>query len=368
MSQIQFISDPEVRLRLRPLTDYRQVEDLVYGLWSIKTHWERALANTPGPWEIPAHLLPNVALCQALQKLPNACRLDLKNGYHISKGPFPCQRSEIYQAEVEYLHHPEDLLTLLQRDLSQHILSEPKGKSWEALGKGNQFLGDPSLVLADEQAIAHGAYFDLSKGPIYLGAGVEIEMGAYLQGPIAIMRGTRVLSGAQIRGATYLGSHGVMGGEIKSSLIFSHSNKGHQGYLGDSIIGSFCNLGAMTTVSNLKNNWKNPKVYDYSRKGNRISERQKLGLISGDYVSTAIASIFNTGTVIGSHANLVCHQFPDTHIPPFRYGQAPALQVFQKEQALAHAKAWRTAKGMDWNDALGESFEAIWKGHLDFRN
>jgi NDP-sugar pyrophosphorylase family protein len=209
---------------------------------------------------------------------------------------------------------------------------------------------------------------DASKGPIYIGEEVQVQIGTLIQGPAALLNGATTNIGAKIRPNTTVGPGCKVGGEINHCIFFPFSNKAHDGYLGNSIVGSFSNLGALTNGSNLRNDIQPVLLYDYTLKAPRNTGIKSLGQIIGDYVTTGVGTNLNTGTVIGSHCNVSSIGFPPRYIPSFSFGEYPALGSFDFEKAYAAACAWIALKNQQIPENLRQSMEEIWKADTSFRN
>ena len=177
-----------------------------------------------------------------------------------------------------------------------------------------------------------------SKGPIYIAAHAEVMEGCMLRGPLAMCEHSTTKMGTKIYGATTLGPHVKIGGEVNNSVIFGYSNKGHDGFLGNSVLGEWCNLGADTNNSNLKNNYSEVKVWSYKENKELGTALKFCGLFMGDHSKSGINTMFNTGTVVGVSSNIFGADFPPKHIPSFQWGGAAGFQAFQFDKALEVAK------------------------------
>ncbi len=176
-------------------------------------------------------------------------------------------------------------------------------------------------------------------GPIYIGKNAEIQEGSLLRGPISIGEESRVKMGTKIYGATTIGPYCIAGGEIKNSIMMGFSNKGHDGYLGDSVLGEWCNLGAGTSNSNLKNNASNIKIWSKADNG-FINAGTKCGLLMGDYSRSAINTSFNTGTVVGNCCSIFGDGFPPKFVADFTWGH----EKYIFEKAIADISNWKKLK------------------------
>jgi len=208
-------------------------------------------------------------------------------------------------------------------------------------GRPSQPLDDPfskiygqDNLFMEEGASIRAAVIDADSGPVYLGKGARIQEGAVVRGPFAMGEGSSVSMGAKIRGDSSIGPHCKIGGEIANSVMFGYSNKAHDGYLGNSVIGTWCNLGADTNVSNLKNNYANVKVYNYLKNGFVDTGLQFCGLLMGDHSKCGINTMFNTGTMVGVSCNLFGSGYPRSFIPAFSWGGASGMVTYRMEKAI----------------------------------
>src|SRR4030095_9337752 len=162
--------------------------------------------------------------------------------------------------------------------------------------------------------------------------------GAVVRGPVTIGEDSVIKMGALIYGPAAIGPGCKVGGEVKEVVLLAHSNKSHEGFLGNSIIGEWCNLGAGTTVSNLKNNYSNVKMWDFSTQDMRDSGLQFLGTVIGDHSKTGILTMFNTGTIVGVATNIFGGGYPPKFIPSFSWGGSAGLTTHRLEDALDTAR------------------------------
>jgi hypothetical protein len=182
------------------------------------------------------------------------------------------------------------------------------------------------------------------------------------------MDGSITNIGAKIRPHTTIGPGCKVGGEISASLFFPNSNKAHEGYIGNSIIGSFSNLGALTSCSNVRNDLKSVQLYDYSTNALRDIHRKSFGIVMGDFVCTGIHTKFNTGTVIGNHCNISGSQFLPKFIPALTWGEYPNFGPYRMDRAEENAVAWIKAKNQKIPENLLGSIQEIWKEEANARN
>jgi UDP-N-acetylglucosamine diphosphorylase / glucose-1-phosphate thymidylyltransferase / UDP-N-acetylgalactosamine diphosphorylase / glucosamine-1-phosphate N-acetyltransferase / galactosamine-1-phosphate N-acetyltransferase len=220
---------------------------------------------------------------------------------------------------------------------------------------------DPGSIFIEEGARLQYCFLNASTGPIYIGRNAEIMEGSLIRGPFACCEGATVKMGAKIYGATTLGPYCTGGGEIKNSVFFGYSNKGHDGYLGDAVIGEWCNLGAGVSASNLKNNAGEIGVWHpASRK--TIAAGQKCGLLMGDYSRAAINTAFHTGTMVGVCCNIFGEGLPPKYVPDFCWGQDGRTR-YEWDKALRDIGNWKKLKNQTLTDqeilTLSHIFEQL---------
>ncbi len=205
---------------------------------------------------------------------------------------------------------------------------------------------NPKDVFLEEGVQTRACILNAETGPIYLGKGAEIQEGSLIRGPFALGEQSVVAMGSKIRGDSTVGPYCKIGGEISNSVILGYSNKGHEGYLGNSILGEWCNLGADTNTSNLKNDYGQVKQWSYATNNFEDTGRQFVGLVMGDHSKAGINTMFNTGTVVGVSANIFGGDFPPKYIPSFSWGGAARLEVYRLDKALAVAKRVMQRRGI----------------------
>jgi UDP-N-acetylglucosamine diphosphorylase/glucosamine-1-phosphate N-acetyltransferase len=198
--------------------------------------------------------------------------------------------------------------------------------------------GEQNIFVEDGVHI-RAAVLNAEDGPIYLGKNSVVQEGALIKGPFALCEGSTVNMGGKMRGDSTIGPYSKVGGEVSNSVIFGYSNKGHDGFIGNTVIGEWCNLGADTNTSNLKNNYENVKLWSYAKGGFADTGLQFCGLMMGDHSKCGINTMFNTGTVVGVSANIFGDGFPRNFIPSFAWGGASGFTTFQVKKAFE--TAWR---------------------------
>jgi UDP-N-acetylglucosamine diphosphorylase/glucosamine-1-phosphate N-acetyltransferase len=244
----------------------------------------------------------------------------------------------------------EDFALLRQIASPGMPLTDPYTKTYKP---ENIYLGADSEIWA--------AILNATKGPIYIGEKVVVQEGSVLQGPLAIRNNAVISPGAILRPETTIGPYCKIGGEVSNANIHAYSNKSHHGFLGNAVIGSWCNLGAGTSCSNLKNNYGKVKIFDYSSRSFCATELQFCGVLMGDHSKTSINTMLNTGTVVGVFANIWGGGFPPKWIPSFSWGGAAGLEVFLQEQALAVATRVMQRRNLTPDAAYRSFLEELWR-------
>jgi len=213
-----------------------------------------------------------------------------------------------------------------------------EGRRSQPLSALNTVVGDPSLVFLEEGAVCEASTLNTKGGPIYIGRGAEVMEGCLLRGPIVLGENAQLKMGAKVYGPSAFGPECRVGGEVNNSVILGFSNKGHDGFLGNSVLGEWCNLGADTNNSNLKNTYGEVKVFSHAEGKEVSTGLQFCGLFMGDHAKSGINTMFNTGTSVGPCANVFGGGFPPKRIPSFAWGGADGFSTYDIERAIDAAK------------------------------
>lgn len=380
------LSDAGLHRHLLPLTYTRPLAGLRCGIRTIAEGWREWSGLPIGfrtepylqgkfptvvadrTWEVHGGALPTSDLVNAV--------LDLLPGQVLMQGGRPlafCSEGTAPVSEMDwrtppaYLeqvgHAGEVLLVERPWHAFQHCASAIRadfaaitsGRKSMALSASNTVIGDPSLVFLEEGAKVEASILNTLNGPIHIGGGAEVMEGCMIRGPFALGVNAQLKMGAKIYGACSFGPECRVGGEVGNSVILGYSNKGHDGFLGNSVLGEWCNLGADTNTSNLKNTYGEVAAWSYMAEAQTPTGQQFLGLVMGDHAKSAINTMFNTGTVAGPCANVFGAGFPPKHIPAFTWGGGEGSSTYALD------KAFRTcAKVMERRHVpFGEEDEAI---------
>lgn len=360
--------DDESRERMLPLSYTRPVAELRTGILTIRERWETLLSGrasyitseylTPkyamqladDNIVINGAVVPNDRLVRLIEQLePNealmekgdliAARLNRAQFDHLFQNESIDEISGIELGDTPFIHltHLWDLILSLRTTIEYDYHLITKGRITQRIPSYNQVLA-PDNIFLEEGAQVTMAILNAQSGPIYIGKDAQVMEGAIIRGPVTIGEGSIIKMGAKIYGPTAIGPGCKVGGEVKESIFLGHSNKAHDGYLGNAIIGEWCNLGAGTSVSNLKNNYSNIRMWDYSTRSMQDSGLQYLGLIMGDHSKSGINTMFNTGTVVGVASNIFGAGFPPKFIPSFSWGGANGFITHRLDEALDTAR------------------------------
>jgi UDP-N-acetylglucosamine diphosphorylase/glucosamine-1-phosphate N-acetyltransferase len=261
--------------------------------------------------------------------------------------------------------------TKVRRLTDLFLLNGPQIRAdfaWLTAGRASQPIADrhtvvynPEQVFLEPGARVRACILNADTGPIYIGKDADIQEGSIIRGPFAIGTESVVALGAKLRGDITVGPYCKVGGEISNSVLFAHSNKGHEGYLGNSVLGEWCNLGADTNNSNLKNDYGTVKQWSYAHNDFVDTGRQFVGLVMGDHSKAGINTMFNTGTVVGVSANVFGGDFPPRHVPSFTWGGAAGLEVYRLDKALATAERVLARRNLPLTDTDRQILTHVFK-------
>lgn len=251
--------------------------------------------------------------------------------------------------DTEYLKldHVWDLFKINDAALRQDFELLTKGRKSAPISDTNRVLG-PENVFLEPGVSMEFATINAQTGPVYIGKGATIMEGVLIRGPLAIGEHSILKMGAKVYGATTLGPHCKIGGEVKNTILQGYSSKSHEGYLGDAAIGEWCNLGADTNNSNLKNNYEEVKMWNYSTNTFIKTGMQFCGLVMGDHSKTGINTMLNTGTVVGIAANVFGSDFPRNFIPSFAWGGHKGFQTYRAEKAFETMERVMSRRNLDF--------------------
>lgn len=356
------LSDNGLHERFAPLTLTRPVGDLRIGMMTNTERWKllagaeiyydteaylqhKFLTSNHRDITINAALIPSKSIAQVILSLPEDAVLQYEdvelarkgNGTEEVKwlGEKPLilsQRWHLYQYNDAALENDFQLVT--------------EGRVSQPLSPTNTVIGDPSRIFLEEGAVVEASVLNTRRGPVYLGKDAEIMEGCMIRGGLALGAHSVLKLGTKVYGAVTLGPHCKVGGEVNNVVFQAYSNKGHDGFLGNALIGEWCNLGADTNTSNLKNNYADVSTYSYETKSEIKTDVQFMGVCIGDHSKCGINTMFNTATVVGVSCNVFGADFPDKYIPSFSWGgQNPV--PFNFEKAVEYSNNMMRRRGLE---------------------
>jgi len=347
------LADFEAHLRFAPLSLTRPIGDIRVGLFTNLERWSILLPDDHIGFQSESYLrdefeelndgkivnaciIPNEDFVASIVYLEDNCRLMLGNNTMAISGTG--KNIINYKGEKPILiNHRWELLSVNAAAISNDINLIKESIAYQKIPKDVIVIGPKDSIYLEEGAILSSCTLNTNEGPIYISKGAEVMEGALIRGPFALCENAVVKMGAKIYGASTIGPFCKVGGELSNVIFQSYSNKGHDGFLGNSYIGEWCNLGADTNVSNLKNNYDSVSSYCYEKKEEVNTGLQFLGLFMGDHSKTGINSMFNTGAVVGVSCNLYGAGFFPKHTPSFSWGEPNALEPFRIEKSLEYA-------------------------------
>jgi UDP-N-acetylglucosamine diphosphorylase/glucosamine-1-phosphate N-acetyltransferase len=253
--------------------------------------------------------------------------------------------SREYKNNILCIRNLWDIFTLNAIVLRDDFARITKGRKTRPISQTNKIIGADNIFI-EEGAKVEFSIINAESGPVYIGRNAEIMEGNIIRGPLAMCENSILKMGSKIYGAVTIGPYCKVGGEINNTVFTANSNKAHDGFIGNSVIGEWCNLGAGTSNSNLKNNYAKVKLWNYSSEHFMDTGLQFCGLIMGDHSKCGINTMFNTGTVIGICANIYGSGFPRNFIPSFSWGGASGFMVYQPEKAIETAEIVMKRRGV----------------------
>ena len=366
--------DGPARNALLPFTFTRPVADILVGIMTIRQKWEMRLGSTTTTIteEYLSEKFPMVEMEENIMInasfLPNSDLVELVSNLEINQAIFQgddviafhthenqqevdFETYEIieFQGECIRIEHTCDIFSknaaAIKEDfelLTEERKSQPIPKSVNTI--------EPENIFIEEGAKLEFVTLNASKGPIYIGKNTEIMEGSVIRGPFALCEGAIVKMMAKIYGATTIGPYSKIGGEVNNAVLFAYSNKGHDGFLGNSVLGEWCNIGADTNTSNLKNNYEEVKLWNYETESFEKTGLQFCGLMMGDHSKCGINTMFNTGTVVGVSANIFGAGFPRNFVPSFSWGGAAGITVYMTRKAFETARLVMSRRNIEFDE------------------
>ena len=376
--------EPTIKNNLLPLTYFRPVSEIRCGILTIKEKWEYYLKQTisylsdtylqekyPARYTetnvyINARIFPSQALVDSIRKMKIGEALVFQDELIAVKAEQislqdlqkPTFKQISLNEQPDGIYNTYDIFSKNGEQIQQDFPLLTQDSSSETLSPTNTIIGKHPVFVSKGVKV-EACIINTEDGPVYIGENAKILEGSMIRGPFAMLENSVVKMGAKIYQGTTLGPWTTVGGEIKGCVFFGYANKGHDGYLGDSVIAEWCNLGADTNNSNLKNNYSEVKLWNYSQKDFTPTGLQFCGLIMGDHSKCGIATMFNTGTVVGVSSNVFGGDYQPKFFPSFKWGNT--LQTdYRYEKALEVARIVIERRNKDFNETEQRLFKAVY--------
>lgn len=379
--------DDQSRISLRPLTFFRPVCKIRLGILTISEKWERLLQHPVSyltemylqqkfklivgtdNFLINGSILPNDLLITEILSLPAdtslvsgdiivAIHLTAENLKHFTEGIKPQLKKQDVTSSFASIKNTWDIFGLNKKAIVDDFRLITHNRMSCEISGTNQILGDELFV--EPGARIECSTISTLKGPVYIGKNAEVMPGTHIEGPMALCDNAILKMGTLVYKGTTIGPWCKAGGEINNSVMFGYSSKAHDGFLGDSVIAEWCNLGAGTTTSNLKNNYEPVKQWNYAENKFASTGLQFCGLVMGDYTKTGISSMFNSGTTVGVCSNVFGVSYQRNFIPSFVWGGNSGFRKHKLEEALETTKAVYARREVVFDEMEDSIFKTVY--------
>jgi UDP-N-acetylglucosamine diphosphorylase/glucosamine-1-phosphate N-acetyltransferase len=366
------------RETLKPLSWTRPVADLRVGITTLREKWSmrspgstfsyRSESYLAGIFDLSqpegnhvrhvrGSLVATDSLVDAVASLHEGQQLVDAQGEWLASHGFGASESIVFTDDVLLIRRPFDVFAANASVLESDFDLLTAGRSSAAISSTNTLIGD--RIFAEPGAVAEASVLNSRTGAIYLAAGSEIMEGSLVRGALALGEGSQLKLGTKIYGATTIGPGSKVGGEVNNAVLWGNSNKGHDGFLGNAVLGEWCNLGADTNNSNLKNDYSDVKLWSYPSGRFEPTGLQFCGLVMGDHSKAGINTMFNTGTVVGVACNIFGAGFPRNFIPDFSWGGPQGMTEYRLDKALATTERVLARRGRPLDAATTDILSEI---------
>ena len=366
------------RETLKPLSWTRPVADLRVGIVTLREKWSLRSPGSTFSYRSEAYLggifdlsqpegdavrhvrgaaIATSALVEAVHGLKPGQQLVDAQGEWLASHGADAAETLVFADSVRFIRRPNDIFSSNAEALEADFDVLTAGRSSAPLSATNTVIGD--RIFAEEGAVAEASVLNSRSGAIYLAAGSEIMEGSLVRGGLVLGEGAQLKLGTKIYGATTIGPGSKVGGEVNNSVLWGNSNKGHDGFLGNAVLGEWCNLGADTNNSNLKNDYSEVKLWSYPSGRFEATGLQFCGLVMGDHSKAGINTMFNTGTVVGVACNVFGAGFPRNFIPDFSWGGPQGMTEYRLDKALATTERVLARRGRPLDAATTDILSEI---------
>tara|TARA_B100001057_G_scaffold420101_1_gene440304 strand:- start:23132 stop:24307 length:1176 start_codon:yes stop_codon:yes gene_type:complete len=383
--------DGPYRDNLLPFTYTRPVADIRVGILTIRQKWESFIEYTTTTVTedylsdkfpmvemeenimINASFLPNTEVVeliknlsdnQALFKGEDVIAFFAKEGEEVSD--FSNFEAIEFEGDILKIEHTWDIFSKNGEAIEEDFNLITNGRKSEPIPATVKTL-NPENIFIEKGAKLNFVTLNASSGPIYIGRDAEIMEGTVVRGPLALCNNATLKLATKIYGPTTVGPHSKVGGEVNNSVIFGHSNKGHDGFLGNSVLGEWCNIGADSNNSNLKNNYAEVRLWNYQTGGFAKTGLQFCGLMMGDHSKCGINTMFNTGTVVGVSSNIFGSGFPRNFVPSFSWGGSKGFVTYKTNKAFEVAEVVMGRRNEEFTDIDKAILEHVFEETKQYR-
>jgi len=380
--------DDSSRGQLLPLTFTRPVASIRIGMLTIAEKWQYYFPEASisfstenylqekypqikakdNVW-INASVLPNIDFVEAIKAMSHS--QSLTDGERTLAKIADELLSETTALPVnfsyDYLNALPQIFSWNDKECRKDFSLLTAGKKSLALNSSNTLIGETSHLFIEEGAQVNASILNTNAGPIYIAKDAEVMEGSMIRGPFYLGEHSQTKMGTKIYGATTIGPHSKVGGELNNVVVFGYSNKAHDGFLGNAVIGEWCNIGADSNNSNLKNNYAEVKLWNYQSNNFKKTGLQFCGLIMADHAKCGINTMFNTGTVVGVASNVFGSGFPRNFIADFSWGGAHGMEVFALNKVFEVASKVYERRGLDFNQTEKDILNTIFEQTKEYR-
>ncbi len=387
MNQINiiFFDHEPVRTALMPITLTRPCSLIRVGITTIQEKWLSLLRASacshltpqllqeafPTRWSddnllVAGHVIPSATLARQAARLEHGHMLTWQGNVIAARGGRDILQRTGTAPTTEAAERPEMVTELCHIfELNASMISRDferltRGLQSEPLPASNRVIGDPRLVFVAPGGVVEGATLNTTRGPIFVGHDAEIMEGCCIRGPFAACDKAVVRMGSKVYGGTTLGPWCKVGGEIENTVMMAFSNKAHEGFLGDAVVGQWCNIGAGTSASNLRNDYGEVRQWSYCRHDFVPTGRQFVGAVIGDHSKIGITGMLNTGTVVGVGSNLYGSGFPSAFVPSFHKGNCQGLRRVDFDKFIATAQRMMLRRNEQLTPAQVSLFQSLY--------
>ncbi|WP_025741668.1 GlmU family protein [Aquimarina pacifica] len=383
--------DGASRNSLLPFTYTRPVAEIRIGIITIREKWEKYLGittstiteeylSTKYPMvELEENIMINASYMPTEDLVQQIKGLKMEQAIFYDNEPIAFYAKEDQEVDFDLydiIEYDKDIFTVKntwdifsknEEAIKKDFKLLTAGRESVPISETNRVIS-PENIFIEEGASVEFATLNASKGPIYVGKNAEIMEGSLIRGPFALCDNSTIKMGAKIYGGTTVGPHSKIGGEVSNSVVFGYSNKGHDGFMGNSVLGEWCNLGADTNTSNLKNNYAQVRLWSYETEGFAKTGLQFCGLMMGDHSKSGINVMFNTGTVVGVCSNIFGTGFPRNFVPSYSWGGSSGFVTYLSKKAFEVAKVVMLRRKIEFTTEEQKILEHIFEDTKQYRS